>query len=98
MTRDDAERIIARLDNLEARTRDIEVGMKRIRLELQDKFKISSWDHNVRVGGDVMPQHGVNCPKAEHMRPNGYLHAATDDTPYDVDGLPYCGRCHGALT
>lgn len=27
----------------------------------------------------------------------GYLHSAVDDRPYDVDGLTYCGRCHGFL-
>lgn len=41
--------------------------------------------------------HGVNCPKAPHDKPDGYLHSETDDSPYDVDCLPYCGRCHMAL-
>lgn len=42
-------------------------------------------------------QHGVNCPKVIHKARGGYLHAADDDTPYDVDGCTYCGRCHYAL-
>lgn len=42
-------------------------------------------------------QHGINCTKAEHNASGGYLHGAEDDMPYDVDGLSYCGRCHGSL-
>lgn len=41
-------------------------------------------------------RHGVDCPKAEHERyGGGYLHGPDDDSPYDVDGVLYCGRCHG---
>lgn len=37
----------------------------------------------------------MTCPKMPHDNPNsGYLHAADDDSPYSVDGLLYCGRCH----
>lgn len=39
-------------------------------------------------------QHGRDCPKVEHVGA-GYLHDAADDRPYDVDGVSYCGRCHG---
>lgn len=39
-------------------------------------------------------QHGIDCPKAQHVG-DGYLHAFDDDRPYDVDGVLYCGRCHG---
>ncbi len=35
------------------------------------------------------------CAKAYHDQRGGYLHAADDDRPYDVDGVSYCGRCHG---
>jgi len=42
----------------------------------------------------ITKQHGVHCPKVEHLG-NGYLHGASDDSPYDVDGVIYCGRCHG---
>jgi len=42
------------------------------------------------------PQHGVTCKKAPHTR-GGYLHGENDDTPYNVDGCNYCGRCHIAL-
>ncbi len=41
-------------------------------------------------------QHGVNCPKAEHVG-DGYLHDYADDAPFDDDGVKYCGRCHVAL-
>lgn len=41
-------------------------------------------------------RHGETCPKAEHVG-TGYLHDASADGPYDVDGLTYCGRCHGAI-
>lgn len=38
-------------------------------------------------------RHGVDCPKAPHSG-TGYLHDFSDDRVYDVDGVPYCGRCH----
>ncbi len=41
--------------------------------------------------------HGRTCPKAAHGEQGGYLHAADDDPPYDVDGVTYCGRCHVVL-
>lgn len=41
-------------------------------------------------------QHGVDCKKEPHWR-TGYLHGEEDDSPYDVDGCLYCGRCHYAL-
>lgn len=39
-------------------------------------------------------RHGADCEKAPHSSNGGYLHAAEDDSPYNVDGLTYCGRCH----
>ena len=41
-------------------------------------------------------RHGFDCGKVPHEA-EGYLHSATDDGPYDVDGVRYCGRCHEAL-
>lgn len=41
--------------------------------------------------------HGKNCPKAPHVG-TGYLHDNSDDSPYDVGGLIYCGRCHWSLS
>ena len=42
--------------------------------------------------------HGMNCSKAEHHEgETGYLHGPDDNSPYDVDGVIYCGRCHVAL-
>jgi hypothetical protein len=42
--------------------------------------------------------HGETCVKAPHVNSlGGYLHAADDDRPYDVDGVRYCGRCQWAL-
>jgi len=40
--------------------------------------------------------HGKTCVKVDHVG-NGYLHGDKDDTPYNVDGCLYCGRCHRAL-
>ena len=45
---------------------------------------------------DVPVVHGSTCYKVDHIG-TGYLHAEDDDTPYDVDGCLYCGRCHYAL-
>jgi hypothetical protein len=42
---------------------------------------------------DYTWRHGVDCQKALHSG-RGYLHMANDDTPYSVDGVWYCGRCH----
>ena len=42
--------------------------------------------------------HGVNCVKRVHCSRRGYLHASGDDSPYDVDGVLYCGRCHEVLS
>ena len=44
----------------------------------------------------VSQNHGEGyCSKAEHVDDSpGYLHAADDDGPYDVDGVLSCGRCH----
>jgi hypothetical protein len=39
-------------------------------------------------------RHGRDCPKVQHVG-GGYLHDADDDGSYDVDGVSYCGRCHG---
>lgn len=38
-------------------------------------------------------KHGTTCEKRPHTG-TGYLHAEDEDTPYDVDGVAYCGRCH----
>ncbi len=38
--------------------------------------------------------HGYNCKKAPHTLKTGYLHAEEDDSPYVVDSVTYCGRCH----
>lgn len=44
------------------------------------------------------PKHGIDCSKMHHdPMVSGYLHDQTDDSPYYVDGVPYCGRCHVAL-
>lgn len=36
----------------------------------------------------------MNCVKVPHKPGVGYLHDESDDSPYDVDGVKYCGRCH----
>ena len=43
--------------------------------------------------GNPTVRHGTNCRKAPHDQP-GMLHEESDDRPYEVDGLMYCGRCH----
>lgn len=56
-------------------------------------------DREIRAGRMPMPERAAlgepHCPKAPHDNPNGgYLHGADDDSPYSVDGVRYCGRCH----
>ena len=45
--------------------------------------------------------HGKTCRKVVHGSTGypvgGYLHGDYDDSPYDVDGLKYCGRCHQCI-
>ncbi|MFA5380222.1 MAG: hypothetical protein WC455_30955 [Dehalococcoidia bacterium] len=40
--------------------------------------------------------HGKTCRKAPHVG-EGHLHGEDDDTPYYVDNVKYCGRCHMAI-
>jgi hypothetical protein len=35
----------------------------------------------------------MKCEKVLHTG-EGYLHGEDDDTPFLVDGVTYCGRCH----
>lgn len=53
--------------------------------------------HDPRTPYFPRPEHGKDCAKADHGERTGMLHAADDDTPFDVDGVLYCGRCHTAL-
>ena len=53
MRRDEAEILIAKLDNLEARARDVEAGMTRIRRELQREFRIKTWDYDPAVEAEI---------------------------------------------
>jgi hypothetical protein len=50
----------------------------------------------IGVADAAQPVHGKTCPKVRHFG-SGDLHDEDDDTPYDVDGVRYCGRCHVAL-
>jgi hypothetical protein len=45
---------------------------------------------------ELYEQHGRTCPKAPHNG-EGYLHGKDDDSPYTVDGVNYCGRCHRVI-
>lgn len=42
-------------------------------------------------------RHGTNCEKVEHGSRCGYLHDSEDDSPFSVDGVYYCGRCHHVM-
>jgi hypothetical protein len=55
-------------------------------------------ENDKRIGyASQVRVHGKDCKKAPHVG-GGYLHDASDDRPYDVDGVVYCGRCHEYLT
>ena len=49
--------------------------------------------------GKDAERHGEGfCEKAPHNPTRGgYLHDESDDLPYGVDGVSYCGRCHRAM-
>lgn len=40
--------------------------------------------------------HPIDCRKVIHIG-GGYLHEDSDDSPYDVDNVNYCGKCHAYL-
>ena len=58
-------------------------------------------NYSLRTGREMIDDsavvHGKTCPKRSHEGLTGTLHGEDDDTPYDVDGCSYCGRCHVAL-
>ena len=41
-------------------------------------------------------EHG-QCAKMPHEGSICYSHSEEDDTPYEVNGLNYCGRCHAPM-
>jgi hypothetical protein len=45
-----------------------------------------------QLHSSLKPQHGINCQKRKHR--GGEIHQSDDDSPYVVDGVKYCGRCH----
>lgn len=67
-------------------------------------WRIKTWQARAPVkaekksNADAVVVHGVTCVKRQHVKPLGeYLHDEADDTPYTVDGVTYCGRCHHCL-
>lgn len=59
------------------------------------KVRVRGFDRLFSRLEEVLGVHGETCQKVPHTHSSGgYLHAADDDRPYDVDGLKYCGRCH----
>lgn len=70
-------------------------GVAKLRTQgKEDGSPIPAPPADARDAGAV--RHGVNCQKVIHSG-SGYLHGSEDDTPYDVDGVSYCGRCHYAI-
>lgn len=49
---------------------------------------------------DLCPEflHAGDCPKFIHAEGVCYLHEPDDDSPYEIDGVMFCGRCHGWLS
>lgn len=65
-----------------------------------DAFEVLSSDVEAAQAIEPEIKHGVNCVKVQHnggVHFGGYLHDANDDSPYEVDGYDYCGRCHHAI-
>ena len=67
-------------------------------LSMETKVRAEFGEAGVREFRAKMDRliHGVDCVKVTHSG-GGYLHDADDDSPYDVDGVSYCGRCHHGL-
>lgn len=63
-----------------------------------DLAKVDASCARLRAKLEARGVHGVTCQKAQHdPQRAGYLHEENDDSPYTVDGMRYCGRCHHAL-
>jgi len=61
------------------------------------RFRWMPWPTSAPAA-PVDVEHGRTCPKVAHSDPEGgYLHDDNDDSPYGVDGVDYCGRCHRVL-
>lgn len=71
--------------------------MKKYKTDMQttDSATKNATEPCDQVGPLVM--HGHSCEKVPHTFKLGYLHSEDEDTPYDVDGITYCGRCHTFL-
>lgn len=81
---------------------------KQVQVELYDRISASTWfllpHEAIELRDLLLEEFPVEpaqaepwkCAKEPH-RGDGYLHDAADDSPYDVDGLRYCGRCHSFL-
>lgn len=61
-----------------------------LRAETKARLDRDAADRRKRL---AVVRHGIDCRKSEHQG-EGYMHGASDDSPYSVDGLTYCGRCH----
>jgi len=46
---------------------------------------------------EVGPEHGKNCPKAQHNDRITLSHTIEDDSPFIFCGRLFCGRCHTIL-
>ena len=66
----------------------------RAAMELLDEIRRKQSAPLGETAQSIRIVHGVNCPEAPHAAGHGYLHNAGDPSPYDVDGVIYCGRCH----
>ena len=62
--------------------------------DTQEAAETAQTTDSEAVGCRDLVRHGADCKKVKHEERAGYLHAEDDDSPYDVDGLAYCGRCH----
>ena len=63
-------------------------------LKSDTRIRESYGSAEAQMTADALRRHGIDCPKVPHTG-GGYLHDAADDRPYEVDGVTYCGRCHG---
>lgn len=56
---------------------------------------VALWSESAAASpaGQAPGMEEITCEKVQHIG-GGYLHDDDDDSPYDVDGVMYCGRCH----
>lgn len=84
------------IKELQQRVAEVEAECERIRKVALELASEEEWHQRTSALAQAADAGDLTCKKVPHIQKGGYLHAANDDSPFDVDGVMYCGRCHSA--